>query len=286
MKTTKRTAPFLKWAGGKSRLLSVFDRYFPKSYGTYFEPFLGAGAVFFHLTSKDMIAESIISDSNMDLMNCYSVTRNRLKSLLSNLRILQKRVNDKSFYYSHVRPRFNQINLDNGLKGNVEKASLLIYLNKTCYNGLYRVNSKGEFNVPWGRYKSPRILDESNLRAVSSVLNKPGVRIMCDDYAKVAQYARKGDFVYFDPPYQPLSRTASFTSYTANNFELKDQIRLARLFQKLDSRGCLLMLSNSPRAESLYAGHGYRIERVKAARAINSVGGKRGPVDEILVMNY
>jgi DNA adenine methylase len=218
-------------------------------------------------------------------MNCYNVIRNRIEDLIAKLRAVQCYRGNRLFFHK-ARQRFNAIKLDTSIECDVEKAALLIYLNKTCFNGLYRVNRLGNFNVPWGRYKRPRILDETNLRAVNTVLNRPGIQLTHGDYTQSTQSARKRDFVYFDPPYQPLSRTASFTSYTENTFELKDQMRLAKLFQDLDSRDCLLMLSNSPRAESLFAGHGYRIERVKAARAINSVGSRRGPVNEILVMNY
>jgi DNA adenine methylase len=278
--------PFLKWAGGKGQLLAYFEARFPPSFGTYFEPFLGGGAVFFHLASRKRLTRAVISDLNRDLMNCYVVLRDNIDELLLSLRELQKHARDRDFYYNVARKRFNEIKLCTGLDGNVEKASLLFYLNRTCYNGLYRVNKKGEFNVPWGRYKNPRIYDEQNLRAVHEVLSKDWVEILCADYREALMKAKEGDLIYLDPPYQPISQTANFTGYTAESFTWRDQQELAKVFHELDSSGCLVMLSNSPKVRSLYEGHGYQIEVVKATRAISCIGNRRGPVDELLVLNY
>lgn len=276
--------PFLKWAGGKSRLLADFDRYFPEKFGTYFEPFLGGGAVFFHLVCRRRIEKAVISDANKDLMNCYVTIRDSLEELLRDLKPLQHHARDKDFYYNTARRRFNEIRLSTGLDGNVEKAAFMMYLNRTCYNGLYRVNKRGEFNVPWGRYKNPRIFDEQNLRAVNAVLKREGIEIMCKDYQEAVEDCRAGDFIYFDPPYQPVSSTAYFTAYTRQNFTIQDQQKLAEVFHELDSRGCLLMLSNSPRVGDLYGD--YRVVTLKAARAISCVGSGRGRVEELLIMNW
>jgi DNA adenine methylase len=284
--TARRLSPFLKWAGGKSQLLQTFDRYIPTKFGAYYEPFLGGGAVFLHLASKEKITRAMLSDLNKDLINCYVVVRDRLEELLRRLAELQTHARDKEYYYRVARRDFNRIELETGMEGDVEKAALLFYLNKTCYNGLYRVNQRGEFNVPWGRYRNPAIFDEGNLRAVQAVLKRPGTTILCDDYNRATKSAVANDFIYFDPPYQPVSHTANFTSYTPQSFEWRDQERLADTYRQLAARGCLLMLSNSPKVEKLYSRSGYRIERVRATRAISCVGSKRGPVEELLILNY
>lgn len=286
MKRTEPTSavPFLKWAGGKSQLLADFDRYFPLRFGTYFEPFLGGGAVFFHLVHRRRIERAVISDANKDLMNCYVAIRDALEELLRSLTQLQHRSRDRDFYYGTARRRFNEIHLSTGLDANVEKAALMMYLNRTCYNGLYRVNKKAEFNVPWGRYRNPRIFDERNLIAVNAVLKEEGIEIMCKDYREVVEDSRAGDFIYFDPPYQPVSSTAHFTAYTKQNFTIQDQRRLSEVFRELNSRGCLLMLSNSPKVRDLYGD--YRVVNLKATRAISCIGSGRGRVEELLIMNY
>lgn len=277
--------PFLKWAGGKGQLLKEFERHFPASFSIYFEPFLGGGAVFFHLFSKGRITRAVISDSNKDLVNCYVVIRGRIDELSAGLDVLQNRTKDKQYFYD-ARRRFNEIILENGLDCNVEKAALMIYLNKTCFNGLYRVNRKGMFNVPWGGYRNPKICDELNLRCVHEALARSDIKILCTDFHDAMKNAHARDFVYLDPPYQPVSPTSSFTSYTPGSFRSRDQQRLAEAFAQLSLRGCLLMLSNSPRVESLYRKAGYHMTQLRAARAISSVGNKRGPVDELLVKNY
>lgn len=232
--------------------------------------------------------DATLSDSNKDLINSYIVVRDALADLLGELARLQKHAMDKNFYYEVARKRFNLVKLATGLECNVEKAALLFYLNKTCYNGLYRVNKSNEFNVPWGRYKRPRIYHEENLRAVNEVLNRPNIRVLCLDYHEAVKNTTSGDFIYFDPPYQPLSSTASFTSYTPSSFGAADQVSLAEVYRALDLKGNFVMLSNSPRVLSVSKGlyKGFRIERLRATRAISSQGSKRGPVEEILVLNY
>ncbi len=281
-----KVKPFLKWAGGKTQLLAELHNQRPVKFGTYYEPFLGGGAFFFHLYSNGIAQKAVVSDSNPDLINALLAIRDNLDALLRKLRILQRHATDKAYFYDTARKRFNGIGLGNGQEEKIEKAALLLYINKTCYNGLYRVNRNGEFNVPWGGYKNPRIFDERNLRAVSAALNDRNIKVRCSDFSMVKEDAQRGDFVYFDPPYQPLSPTASFAEYTSESFGMIDQERLVKVFHELAARGCYLMLSDSPMVLQLYDGHGYRIERVKASRAINCVGTGRGAIDELLVTNY
>lgn len=281
-----RASPFLKWAGGKTQLLGELEKRLPEKFAAYHEPFVGGGALFFDLYSRGRIRKASISDSNLDLINAYVTIKDSLEPLLRRLSELQKHAKQKDYFYGIARRRFNEIRLKSGEEGDVEKAALLFYLNKTCYNGLYRVNSKGGFNVPWGGYRNPRIFDERNLRAVSAVLNDSDVGVGCTDFAAAARHAKRGDFVYLDPPYQPISVTASFAEYTPQSFGIRDQEKAAEVFHSLAAKGCYLMLSDSPVVEGLYEGHGYRIERVKAKRAINCIGTGRGAVDELLVTNY
>jgi DNA adenine methylase len=281
-----RAFPFLKWAGGKKKLLGELERRMPTKFAAYHEPFVGGGALFFDLYAQNKVRRATISDLNRDLINAYLAIRDNLEQLLKRLENLQAHAKDRSFYYHEARRRFNEIKLKKGEEGDVEKAALLFYLNKTCYNGLYRVNSEGGFNVPWGGYKNPKIFDEGNLLAVSAVLNETQIGVKCSDFSVVKDTAKRGDFVYFDPPYQPISRTASFAEYTPQSFGKDDQERLSNLFHELSSAGCHLMLSNSPKVKSLYEGHDYNIASIKASRAINCVGSKRGPIDELLVTNY
>ncbi len=285
--------PFVKWAGGKSQLLKVFSMLYPRRFKTYYEPFLGGGAVFFDLYAKCKISRAVLSDLNADLMNLWAAIRENVDELISQLEALRRKVNDRAFYYEK-RKEFNSIKLrENFLdEPDIRKASLLIFLNKTCYNGLYRVNAKGEFNVPFGRYRNPQLFDEANLRAVHQALkDRDRIRLLCTDFQDAVKDAEKGDFIYFDPPYQPLGKTANFTEYTAGGFGPDEQKRLAEVFRNRDERGCLLMLSNSSKREFLeplykpYFEKGYVLE-VKAARAISSIGSKRGPVKEFVIMNY
>lgn len=265
-----KAGPFLKWAGGKGRLLGQYEPLFPKRFNRYFEPFVGAGAVFFHMDPK----KAILSDTNPDLVACYQVIRDELPALIELLRMYR---HDRDFYY-HVR-ELNPADLSA-----VQRAARMIFLNKTCFNGLWRVNRRGQFNVPFGDYKNPKILDEDNLHAVSASLQ--GVEILLRPFDDVVAEARRGDFIYMDPPYHPVSATSSFTSYGADDFKPDDQIRLAAAFRRLDAKGCKVMLSNSdtPFIRELY--EGYRIEQVWCRRAINRDAAKRGAVSEVVVLNY
>ncbi len=269
-----RATPFLKWAGGKSQLLHTYASYFPATFDDYFEPFIGGGAVFFHLKSSEPALAATISDANAELINCYEVIRNNVFQLIE---ALQMHRNEAEYYYQ-VRA------VDPSQLSRVERAARLIYLNKTCFNGLYRVNRAGRFNVPFGKYNNPRICDAENLIAVSKAL--ASVDICHTSFEKAVASAKANDFVYFDPPYQPLSSTASFTSYTESSFGLADQQRLSALFRKLSARGCFLMLSNSENdlVKELYKG--FRIEKVQATRAINCKADRRGPIFELVITNY
>lgn len=283
-------SPFVKWAGGKSQLLKLLMGHVPHSFKVYHEPFLGGGALFFRLHSMGRIRKARLADASKDLVNSYIALRDETEALLTELEILQSHAGHKDFFYEVGRPKFNKIRLRTGLEGNVERAALFIYLNKTCYNGLYRVNSSGEFNVPWGSYRSPKIYDEANLREVAEVLRKPGIEIDCCDYADCVSEADAGDFVYLDPPYQPLSKTAWFAHYTPDSFRREDQERLASVFRQLDSRGCLLLMSNSfnPLVEELYAKHlrpGMWC-KAQATRKISCNGEGRGRIAEYIIWNY
>jgi len=273
--------PFLKWAGGKSRLAPLVVARAPARFRRYHEPFVGGGAVFFAMAGR--AGGAVINDANRDLAECYGVVRDHgeaLVRLLSEIDRTYKQLDAtgrKSFYY--------------GQRGTspttaTERAARLLFLNHTCYNGLYRVNSRGEFNVPYGRYANPRICDADGLRDASLALSD--VEILCEDFEIACGRATGGDFVYLDPPYQPLSVTARFTSYTAGNFGPADQERLRDAFEAMTRRGVAAMLSNSdhPAIRDLYDGAGYRFEGVAMSRAINSVGAKRSPVPELLISNF
>jgi len=263
--------PPVKWAGGKSQLLSQFEPLFPdKEFDLYIEPFLGGGAVFFHLLPQ----KAILIDNNFELINFYRVARDNLEELLSDL---DKHKNTPDYYYEIRAVDVNKLD-------KVQRASRFLYLNKTGYNGLWRVNRKGQFNVPYGRYKNPNIKDEDNLRKVSEALKR--AEIIHGDFSLAKEYVTKRTFIYFDPPYHPLSNTANFTSYTSDSFDADDQKRLAKLFRELDEKGCMLMLSNSdtPFIKKLYQGR--NIAKVYARRAINCKGDKRGPISELVIRNY
>ncbi len=284
----RSAVPFVKWAGGKSQLLPQLSRFYPERFSTYYEPFLGGGAVFFDLLSKGRITSAVLNDANKDLMNLWAAIKLEADPLMEESAKLQKETDDSSLFYKNRR-EFNSIELNPTFltRPSVSKAALLLYLNKTCYNGLYRVNAEGKFNVPFGRYEHPKLFDERNLKAVSYALKDDGrAELSSTDFEAAVRDTAKHDFVYLDPPYQPLSSTASFTGYTASAFDWQDQERLAELYHKLSRKGSYLMLSNSPKVRELYEGRGYRIEVLGAARAISSVGNKRGPVEELVVMNY
>lgn len=273
------TSPFLKWAGGKGQLLSQLARFFPKpgSYKRYFEPFLGGGAVFFHLQPP----VAILSDLNAELINVYRVIKEELPALKDALKKheLQEQDDGDETYYYWVR------SLRLGRLTPVQQAARFIYLNKRCYNGLYRVNSKGEFNVPRGRYKTAsRIFDETNLLNVSLLLRGADLRAASFDI--VLAEAGAGDFVYLDPPYQPLSSTANFTSYTKDSFGPADQAKLAEILHELDQRGALFLLNNHKTESLLHMYGDFHINVARANRMINSRVDRRGLVEELIVTNY
>ncbi|MBD2182403.1 DNA adenine methylase [Planktothrix sp. FACHB-1355] len=264
--------PFLKWAGGKSKLIAQYETFFPKEFQTYYEPFLGGGAVFFYLKQTRPEFKAILTDINADLINTYICVRDRVKDLIACLEEHQQRHN--SDYYYDLRNCHT-------LKG-LEAAARFIYLNKTCFNGLYRVNPKGEFNVPVGKYKNPKISNPDLLYTVSEALQ--GVEIAERSFEAVLDYAKtSNDFVYFDPPYYPLSNTSEFTAYTRDAFRKEDQIRLKEVFAKLASQGVKVMLSNSDCEFIRELYKDFNIEDILAARYINSNAKKRGMISEVLI---
>ncbi len=270
--------PFLKWAGGKRQLMTELKKYIPPRINCYYEPFVGGGAVFLELQKK----HAVINDSNTELVNCYQVVRDQVEDLITQLREHQQKNNEDYFYKIRELDRAT----DFKEKPPAFRAARLIYLNKTCYNGLFRVNAQGQFNVPFGRYKNPNIIDEAVLRAVSKYLNTNKISISNLDFAKVIANAKRGDFIYFDPPYDPVSDTASFTGYDIHGFNRGEQERLKECVDQLNKMGCKVLLSNAytPYITELYKD--YNQVKVTANRAINSQADKRGKTDEILVMNY
>ncbi|MCZ6584106.1 MAG: DNA adenine methylase [Thaumarchaeota archaeon] len=273
--------PFVKWAGGKRQLIPILNKHIPKNFGSYFEPFLGGGAMMFHVFLNYPKQRFIVSDLNSDLVLSYITIRDRVDELISSLKNHAKNYskNSNSYYYS-IR--------DSEPKGQIEKTSRLIFLNRTCFNGLYRVNSKGKFNVPLGRYTNPNIVNEENLRSVNQVLKSKKIQISCRDFSTILDDVKKNDFVYFDPPYQPVSTTSNFTSYTNRNFTYDDLKRLCELCEKLDSKNCKFMLSNSNSKEVLeiFSKNSWKIRKIEANRAINSDSKKRTGHSELLIKNY
>jgi len=268
--------PFLKWAGGKRQLLPILKTKVPKKYNRYYEPFVGAGALLFETQPK----KAVINDINSELINCYKVIKEDLDDLIQDL---SQHKNEKEYYYS-VR---DQDRSDDYLNlSDIKKASRIIYLNKTCYNGLFRVNSQGQFNVPFGKYKNPKIVDEIVLKAINHYLTNNSVEIRNLDFEDALSDARNGDFVYIDPPYDPVSDTSSFTGYSIDGFGKEEQKRLKSVFDSLDERDCKVMLSNSATPFILDLYQDYHRITVEAKRNINSVADGRGKIDEILVTNY
>jgi DNA adenine methylase len=275
----RNAKPFLKWAGGKQQLLSQFEAYFPSSFERYVEPFIGGGAVFFYLwDTKRLPDHAFLFDTNAELINTYRVVKQNIDRLVELLSVHQHK-HCKDYYYNVRNWDREEIALSD-----VGRAARMIYLNKTCYNGLYRVNRKGQFNVPMGKYKHPAIFQEDALRAAHRALEYAWLDVR--DFREVLNMAQAGDFFYFDPPYHPLSETARFTNYTAGSFGDDDQRDLAQVFAELDAKGCLCMLSNSytPLIHDLYKN--FRVETVQANRNINSKTSARGSIKEVLVLNY
>lgn len=277
-KINKLVTPFLKWVGGKRQLMPTIVTHLPKNINdlTYVEPFIGGGAVLFHLQPKN----AIINDFNEELINVYEVIKNNLEELIEDLK---KHKNEPDYFYE-IRSLDRNDNFKNLSK--VERASRVIYLNKTCYNGLYRVNNAGEFNSPFGRYKNPNIVNEPTLKAVSKYLNSNNIVIRNGDYNDVLKTIDKNSFVYLDPPYHPISESSNFTGYVQGGWDLFDQIRLREVCDELNAKGIKFLLSNSSAQfiKDQYAK--YKIEIVKANRAINSNGANRGEIDEVLIKNY
>ena len=278
-----KPSPVVKWAGGKSRLLAQFEPFFPAQFRRYVEPFVGGAAVFFHLFRQGRLAgsDALLVDSLEELISCYRVVQSRVEDLIAELQRHEPHKHDGAYFYQ-VRawdraPGYAQ-------RDEIERAARFLFLNRTCYNGLYRVNRRGEFNVPFGRYDNPNVCPAGNLRAASRALQ--GVTLLAGDFTRCLETAAPGDFVYLDPPYDPLSDTANFTSYTSKDFGAGDQRRLADLFRELDRRGCQVMLSNSSThlIRELYGG--YRQVVVQANRVISSKANARGAIPELLVMNY
>ncbi len=299
IKSEEEVKPFLKWAGGKGQLLKEIERYYPfsdENITKYAEPFVGGGAVLFDILSKYDLKEIYISDINAELMNTYHIVRDSIDLLINMLLCLQNEfipleTNRRKEYYNQKRERFNYLKVIKNDNDNVEKAALMIFLNKTCFNGLFRVNKKGLFNVPMGAYKNPLICDEKNLRAVSEKLQK--VTIVCGDYRESANFIDENTFVYFDPPYRPITDTASFTAYTENLFNDEEQIELALFVNDMHKKGAKIVISNSdPKNtnteddffDNIYSAH--KIKRVEANRMINCNGESRGKIKELLISNF
>lgn len=275
--------PFLKWAGGKKRLAPLVVERSPRGARTYHEPFLGGGAVFFAMEGAGLAQRAILSDANEELIACFTAVRDEVEALIGTLRqyadgYLPLNADERAGYYYERRAERPT--------GCVEGAARLIFLNRTCFNGLYRVNAQGEFNVPHGRYVNPRICDEAGLRRASEALR--GVELRAVDFETACAAASASDFVYLDPPYQPLTRTSRFTSYTSGDFGPDDQRRLRDAFEDMTRRGVAAMLSNSEHEaiRELYEGWGYDLEQVPMSRAINSVGSGRAPIAELLISNF
>ena len=281
-----KAKPFVKWVGGKRQLLKQFQELnlyppggFDVAKNTYFEPFVGGGAVFLDLLPQ----KAVLSDMNLELVTTYNVIKNDLDKLIQKLKEHQRK-NNKTYFLKIRAQNLNRLS-------DVSIAARFIYLNRTCFNGLYRVNKSGQFNVPYGKYKNPLIVDEDNLRKISNILQ--GVEVRHQDYKKTVANARRGDFIYFDPPYAPLSPTSSFTSYTKDGFGERQQIELRDIFYKLHKKGCFVMLSNSNSdfINKIYGELAKKDKRIKinklgANRMINSNASKRGKIKEVLVINY
>lgn len=272
----KNLKPVLKWAGGKRQLLPEIKKRVPETIKKYYEPFLGGGAVLFSLQPK----HAVVNDLNPGLINIYSVIRDNVEELIEDL----KNHKNESDYFYNIRgqdrtPEYR-------LLSPVKRASRLIYLNKTCYNGLFRVNKNGEFNSPFGRYKNPDIVNEDALRAVSFYLNKNDIQFLNVDFDNALAGIRRGAFVYFDPPYYPVSDSSNFTGYTMGGFTQEDQMRLKELCDRLDRRGIKWLMSNSSSSFITDLFGGYCIDRVRASRVINSNAGNRGNIEEVLIRNY
>ena len=278
VKSNKLVTPFLKWVGGKRQIMPSIVRLLPKNIGSYnyVEPFIGGGAVLFNLQPKN----AIINDLNSELINVYIVIKNNLDELIKDLK---KHHNNVDYFYE-LR------GLDRSIKFNkltpIQRASRIIYLNKTCFNGLYRVNNAGEFNAPFGRYKNPNIVNEPTLKAVNKFLNTNNITIINGDYSNILNQTDEKSFVYLDPPYHPISENSNFTGYIQGGWDMYDQIELRKACDALHNKGVKFLLSNSSADFIKDQYKNYNINIVKANRAINSDGANRGEIDELLIRNY
>ena len=289
--------PFVKWVGGKSQLIDELEKMLSaneeKTFTKYCEPMVGGGALLFNVLSKYDFEELYISDINPELINAYNAIKNNVEKLITELKEMQLAFlpmdeNGRKFYYYSIRDKFNTIELTDVTA--INKAAYFIFLNKTCFNGLYRVNKKGQFNVPMGAYKNPTICDEENLLNISKVLKN--VTIVCGDYSLAKDFIDQNTFVYLDPPYRPISETAAFTSYNSDTFDDSEQTRLAKFIDEINLKGSKIVLSNSdPKNvnkndtffDDLYKE--YKIKRVSATRMINSKADNRGKINELLICN-
>lgn len=295
----KTVKPFLKWAGGKVQLLKEIEQYYPfedSKITKYAEPFVGGGAVLFDILDKYNLEEVYISDINSELINTYQTIRDDVECLIKKLSFFQDEfipldTANRKIYYLKKRDRFNELKINGNENDKIEKAALMIFLNKTCFNGLFRVNKKGLFNVPMGAYKNPLICDEKNLKSVSEKLQK--VIIVCGDYKNSSDFIDKNTFVYFDPPYRPITDTANFTAYTKNLFNDEKQIELAKFVDDMDKKGAKIVVSNSdPKNtneednffDNIYSAH--KIKRVEATRMISRNSKSRGKIKELLISNF
>lgn len=270
--------PFTKWVGGKRQLLDDIKKLLPHSFNTYYEPFVGGGALFFYLQPKN----AVINDVNSDLILSYKAIKNDLPNLIKELEYHKN--NNTKEYYLNLRSYDRDERID--LLSDTQKAARIMYMLRVCFNGMYRVNSKNQFNVPYGRYKNPKIVDKQLLQNISSYLNSSNITILNKDFEIAIQECKPGDFVYFDPPYIPISETSSFTSYTQDGFSYEDQVRLRNIFIKLSNKNVYCMLSNSSSQITLDLYKQFNIHQVEAKRNINSIGSKRGKISEVIITNY
>jgi DNA adenine methylase len=294
--------PLLKWVGGKRQLLPQIRRFYPSTFNRYIEPFLGSGAVFFDLHASGRLQghDAVLIDSNADLIGCYEMLRDETAAVGDALEQLAAgHARGGRTHYFEVRDeRFNRLRherraADGRIAYTPELAAMLVYLNRTGFNGLFRLNARGAFNVPPGRYERPKIADRAKLARVADALASPGVQLVWGGFERALELAQPGDFLYFDPPYAPLSRTANFTAYTSPRFDAADQVRLQAVVVALARRGCAVLVSNSTAAEigALYEesdaarSAGLQAFRVPARRAVNSDASRRGPVAEYLITN-
>lgn len=273
MTTSEPARPFLKWAGGKKQLADRILEILPQGVHTYYEPFVGGGAIFFALAAAKRFRRAVLNDFNKELMDTYKVMRDFPDELVEQLQ--------KYPYSREVFEEFRSKMPED--YSPVRRAARMIYLNRTCFNGLYRVNKSGRFNAPWGKYQNPKIVDPDNFRACAKILNRYAA-LFCDDFAEVVYDAGPADAVYLDPPYIPVSATANFRSYTVDGFTLNDHRRLALLFKQLADKGVAVVASNSDTEMARQLYEGFEMHRVMAKRAINSKGSKRGPVAELIIV--